>query len=310
MFFVVSGFCIHLSYSKSKDTSWIKFFIRRIFRIYPPYLFALCLFFFVAPWGSIHINERLDQLVTHLSLTHNLFYHTYFGINPSFWSIAVEAQLYLIYPLLFLISRRIGWKKSMFVTLVIELMIRVAKSYFLMREGPELPLFISASPFGYLFCWCLGAYLAENYRNKKQSPILEKVPFLVALFVVLLSTQFLPSSTFSFLGFSLLGAIAVQRYISGKWKTPLPTGSSIKNKIWAHLSFLGTISYSFYLIHQPIIGQTKSLLEKYWKSSIHETPHQSYPFVLLWYPILLLLSWIMYKIIELPAAKFGKKVTR
>ena len=47
IFFVVSGFCIHLSFSKGSDKRWASFANRRLFRIYPPYLFALLIFFFV-----------------------------------------------------------------------------------------------------------------------------------------------------------------------------------------------------------------------------------------------------------------------
>src|ERR1700730_9917341 len=45
IFFVVSGFCIHLSFSR--QPRWASFFWRRFFRIYPPYLAALLLFAFV-----------------------------------------------------------------------------------------------------------------------------------------------------------------------------------------------------------------------------------------------------------------------
>ncbi|MCI0658269.1 MAG: acyltransferase family protein, partial [Acidobacteria bacterium] len=38
IFFVVSGFCIHLSHERSRRKGFKVFFIRRFFRIYPPYL--------------------------------------------------------------------------------------------------------------------------------------------------------------------------------------------------------------------------------------------------------------------------------
>ncbi|MFM8807542.1 MAG: acyltransferase family protein [Chthoniobacterales bacterium] len=46
LFFVISGFCIHLSFLKwqasaSERGFWRPYFVRRFFRIYPPYLFAL-----------------------------------------------------------------------------------------------------------------------------------------------------------------------------------------------------------------------------------------------------------------------------
>src|ERR1700722_16341720 len=39
IFFVVSGFCIHLSFQQGKG--WESFFLRRFFRLYPAYLAAI-----------------------------------------------------------------------------------------------------------------------------------------------------------------------------------------------------------------------------------------------------------------------------
>ena len=49
IFFVVSGFCIHLSYLRGRPGDWRGFFVRRFFRIYPPYLVALAWFAFCFP---------------------------------------------------------------------------------------------------------------------------------------------------------------------------------------------------------------------------------------------------------------------
>jgi len=52
IFFVVSGFCIHLRHQRSKDGDWLSFANRRFFRIYPPYLLAL-LFFSLSRLGAL-----------------------------------------------------------------------------------------------------------------------------------------------------------------------------------------------------------------------------------------------------------------
>jgi peptidoglycan/LPS O-acetylase OafA/YrhL len=44
IFFTVSGFCIHLSYQRSRENGFKRFFTRRFFRIYPPYLLAVLFF--------------------------------------------------------------------------------------------------------------------------------------------------------------------------------------------------------------------------------------------------------------------------
>ena len=98
IFFVVSGFCIHLSFLNCER--WGYFFWKRFWRIYPPYLAALFLFFVMDSAAGQLRDEAEFQLITHALLVHNFWSETHFGINPSFWSIAVEAQLYVIYPIL------------------------------------------------------------------------------------------------------------------------------------------------------------------------------------------------------------------
>ncbi len=103
LFFVLSGYCIHLSflnYLKKKKfelPAFLKFFfIRRIFRIYPAYLLAVAIFFV---WkGIYHQTDWPKHLISHLTFTHNTSVETYGSINGAFWSLAYEWQLYCLYP--------------------------------------------------------------------------------------------------------------------------------------------------------------------------------------------------------------------
>ena len=94
VFFVISGFCIHLNYMRNRVHGWGSYFIRRFFRIYPPYLAAFLIFFFF--WGWWRQEDAPQQFITHVLGIHNLDKGTVFGVNPAFWSIGVEIQLYPI----------------------------------------------------------------------------------------------------------------------------------------------------------------------------------------------------------------------
>src|SRR5687767_12297319 len=64
LFFAISGFCIHLQWAKSQVTNpqpihFEAFWKRRIRRLYPPYLIAICLFLARAPSVS---NRRYTLL--------------------------------------------------------------------------------------------------------------------------------------------------------------------------------------------------------------------------------------------------------
>jgi len=127
IFFVVSGFCIHMSFQK-QGQKWGGFFTRRFFRIYPPYLaaliFSMLLIWAYTPWSAFYSPGFWRQLLTHLFLIHNSGYFTFTAINVPFWSLAVEAQLYLLYPVLLVLVSKLGWRRTMIILAGCELLLR------------------------------------------------------------------------------------------------------------------------------------------------------------------------------------------
>jgi peptidoglycan/LPS O-acetylase OafA/YrhL len=76
----------------------------------------------------------------------------------------------------------------------------------------------------------------------------------------------------------------------------------------SHLIMLGTVSYSFYLIHQPLLLLVTRLKE-------HVILLSNYPFVamvvcLLLYIPILFSSWLMFRFVERPSAWLGKSLSR
>lgn len=127
IFFAVSGFCVHLSYARNPEQGWRVYFLRRFFRIYPPYLIALIVFGLILPALAISLVPAFSwrQFLSHLFLIHNFQRVTLFCINPALWSIAVEVQLYALYPLLLFAVSRLGWQRSIVVLGCIEVSLRL-----------------------------------------------------------------------------------------------------------------------------------------------------------------------------------------
>ena len=104
LFFVISGFCIHLQWAKSRAAGkptiqFGSFWRRRIRRLYPPYLIAFALFMLMAA-STTGINVThffVYDVVMHLLMLHNLDPQTCYSINGVFWTLAIEEQLYLAY---------------------------------------------------------------------------------------------------------------------------------------------------------------------------------------------------------------------
>jgi peptidoglycan/LPS O-acetylase OafA/YrhL len=307
LFFVISGFCIHLSHQQSSDKGWLCFLNRRFFRIYPPYILAVFFFYFLWPWGPPrpHDMSGLVQVLAHVFSVHNFSDGFFYGINPSFWSIAVEIQLYAVYPLLLLMVRRLGWAKALVIAAVFEFSIRAMSSFRGVYFGDDLPRFITASPFAYWLSWSLGAYLAECHLKQRASRLFSFRFDLVAL-LCLLAPFFKPTAPFAFPLFAWLTAIAISRFMTHRWPAPERQGR-ILSACWSHLSFLGLVSYSFYLFHQPIIELTTGALKRI-LVGVHLHPLIKYLICISWYPFVLIFAYAVYRFIEQPSIAWGKAV--
>jgi peptidoglycan/LPS O-acetylase OafA/YrhL len=168
LFFVISGFCIHLQWARSKaagvkpEIRFIPFWKRRIRRLYPPYLIALLLFMLVA---ASTLGIKLTQfffydLGMHLLMAHNLDAKTVYTINGVFWTLAIEEQLYLAYFLLLFIRIRWGWGVTLAVCLLARLgWMGFSHVVWLKTGGFGLPVPEAAA--SHWFTWALGAIGVE-----------------------------------------------------------------------------------------------------------------------------------------------------
>ena len=260
IFFAVSGFCIHLSHGRNREKGWTYFFHRRFFRIYPAYMAAILVFFFLWPWHhySLRSPTSLLSITAHLLGLHNLYLHTKFSINPSMWSIGTEMQLYAVYPLLLLIMGKLGWRSGLFAMLALEVFSKVIGSS-IGEDKQSLQMFaFSNSPFAYWFSWAIGAYVAENVTRKRRESF-KWVDFRWLITINFATFLFAPLAFVSFPLIAFTTAVAIDRFIANRWH---PINFPFDRAVWNHLAWLGVISYSVYLVHQPILAQARYLLDK------------------------------------------------
>src|SRR5437762_5261834 len=114
LFFVISGFCIHLSRARAQaedkpPIGFTTFWKRRLRRLYPPYLIALMLYLVIAGFTTKFevTGSYLWDVVLHILMLHNLDSHTVYSINGVFWTLAIEEQLYLAYFVLLFLRKRL-----------------------------------------------------------------------------------------------------------------------------------------------------------------------------------------------------------
>ena len=304
VFFAVSGFCIHLSYEKSPG--WKPFWIRRIFRIYPPYLVAmLVLGFLELLRGNRGLNsENGIQIFSHLLLVHNLSDFTLYGINGSFWTIALEMQLYLLYPLLRSLVKHCGWSETLIILGVVEIGIRLAEGILFTLYNQHLPVWIFRSPLTYWFSWSLGAYVA-NVLIRGLSPSFSNRVLYGGMAVVVLADLFKPAYELGFPAVAMMTSLVCIRWAQRSQKT---AGSKRPDARWIrHIHQTGVFSYSIYLLHQPILQRMPTLVV------LMVGPATKHPVIALilglvaWVPIYLI-SGLYHRYLELPSISWGRSL--
>lgn len=107
LFFMISGIVLGLPFAQAhladgSRVSLKRYFLRRVRRLEPPYLINLTVLFAIAIASSdiATLLERLPSFAASILYIHNTVYNDWSAINFVAWSLEVEAQFYLIAPLM------------------------------------------------------------------------------------------------------------------------------------------------------------------------------------------------------------------
>lgn len=269
IFFVISGYVITQSLNtKSSQAPKIlieDFYKRRIKRIVPPLLiFIVLTSIFTFLFFKSTTDFSLSGIFSSLGLSNFYFWKTietgYFGnqleFNPftNTWSLGVEEQFYLAYPIIFLFIRKKNINKIFFF-----LMVFCSFSLLLfLTSDNNSSYFLPTHRAWEFISGCLVYFLALKYSAKftKESRIKEEQKLntisLASIFIIFFSLIiFKEFNYFSNLIIVFLTAIIIFNYHS------LPTPIFLCNKF---IIYISKRSYSIYLWHWPIIVFIKSTI--------------------------------------------------
>ncbi|HEU4509868.1 MAG TPA: acyltransferase [Pyrinomonadaceae bacterium] len=308
LFFVISGFCIHLQWAKSKaagtepDIRFGPFWKRRIRRLYPPYVIALLLYLLLTAW-TIGLNPThflFYDIGMHLLMLHNLDPNTCYTINGVFWTLAIEEQLYLAYFLLLFLRIRWGWGLTIAVCLLVRLAWMVFSHVVWLKTGFGIPVPEAAA--AHWFTWALGALGVEVMfglvrlrgwsRNLWLATLLIAGASALSTYLPVIPKDTLVNNASWFLIHPLWGLgffILINRVVLAEhsWlrQARLPSLVSI-------FSTLGIFSYSIYLTHELVIMQS-------WRW-INPARLQVENVLLVTIPSTILFAWVFFWFCEKP----------
>ena len=288
-FFVLSGFLITYLLLKEKEfTQKINlkaFYIRRILRIWPLYYFSVFFGFAIFPYlkelfGGVS-NENANVLLSSVFL--NNFDRMINGLPDSsvlsvLWSVAIEEQFYLIWPLLFLL---VPQKYYSFIFIFI---IEISLLYRISNIGGQIDInslgVISDMAIGGLGAWLISRKNNFHRFIENCHPMINLIPYFSVLLYILFKDQLLSSPLLIvhrrlILGFLFIWIILEQNY---------SLRSYFKIGHFKIVSRLGKYTYGLYCLHTIALLITITTLKHF---NLHT---ESWHFWFLEFPIALTIS--------------------
>ncbi len=323
LFFVISGYIIcktivhkidNLRYSEGGLAVFIKrFFIKRIYRIYPLawivfFLVLACSFCFNQSGNFGNPENTIEAGIAIFTYTFNYYfaYESYHGFTLSpYWSLSVEEQFYLILPFFLIITQTT--KQRILILLGMLLLIT-----FYIRPYAKLEsLFFTQTRCDGLIYGCLIYFLSGQ---KWFSIILANNPGnkYIRIFITICLIMILSSITA--LGFSnniviplacILSSILVS--LAALEKNIIISFSIIQ----VFLDYLGSRSYSLYIVHFPMFSLTQEIMYRFCKFygyKINSSLGIYYTVIAI---VLIAISTeILYRFVEIPFTNRGRRTSK
>jgi exopolysaccharide production protein ExoZ len=250
LFFIVSGYTMMLTFGDKVDLAAARsFYLRRFFRIAPLFWVAIVFYLLVtagrgitnfAP-GGVGIN---DVLLTFFFM-HWTSVTAYNSVVPGGWSIAVEMQFYLLFPLLIYLFRRQGGATLCYALIALASIVgqSVVEPYLIPKLAASLPSSQGFLAEGVFTSWlphqviCFGfGILLYDYIELKNRPALGALFLLVAALMC-------PPLGLEVVLLTVIALAVLMSNVSLSWMT-----------------LLGRHSYAIYLVHFAVVSFIAALV--------------------------------------------------
>jgi peptidoglycan/LPS O-acetylase OafA/YrhL len=288
LFFVISGFILSLPFARwrlkgEKKISLSNYYLRRVFRLEPPYIIALVLLFFAQVW-LLHMYSfsfLWPHLLASVFYLHTAIYHSFSLVLPISWSLEVEVQFYIAAPFLCLVFliRSVLLRRGLLL-----LAIAASAAYW-------YDVWTFHHVFMYLHFFFMGLLLADLYCSRPVPVQASRAGLILGIcslagFVFIPSIHqaagyFLKIICLFFLVYAVLTNLQMKKIFSAR-----------------ALVLIGGMCYSIYLLHFAIISLTGHLI--LWWGGHALNPLLFFPFLLLFALVVLLISALYFLAVERP----------
>lgn len=320
IFFVVSGYLItdllFQEWQQNKRIDVIGFYIRRVKRLYPALVtLVLATTAYITLFARDLLANIRAVIMTNLLYVYNWYqvahhesYFDKFGTQSPFthlWSLSIEGQFYLFWPLIIIILLKFVKKKQpIFDTMIILAFISALLMAILYRTGQD-PSRVYYGTDTRMFSILLGAALAVVWPStalRKDLPtnlrlLLDVIGGGALMLLCLMFMQMTGESALVYRGgmffFSVLSMILVAVIAH--------PGADMNRLLTNRLfTWIGKRSYGIYLYQYPVLV--------FFESKINVADH-SFLYALIEVALILVLSDLSYRFLELPLQHFDYSKT-
>ena len=269
LFFVLSGFCLAYPIVSRPDrpVDWKQYAVNRVRRIVPPYWAAMLLFGGLSLWITRHqVQPFAAQHILGWPGARQVVYSLLLvspSFNSSFWTLPVEWRWYFVLPALIWLWRRIGGAGVLLCLIPISLV-----SIFMPSHLARLNFLVTGLPT-FMPLFGLGIWAASLAAGRGKQPWERQI------------VRYAPAGVLATLLIVLAFAPLNSEAITKKWMLMrlvawgpfcffLVLAATREGRIrrfvsWRPLVWVGTFSYSLYLIHEPFLRAAAALiLPRHW----------------------------------------------
>jgi peptidoglycan/LPS O-acetylase OafA/YrhL len=327
LFLVISGFSLAWPFMNGSGArerySLAGFFQRRVQRIVPPYYASIVLIYLLALGFDFVLRssfaaqvaqhpptfaalESASHLWPHLLLIHNLWPDHVSTINGSYWSLALEFQLYLLFPLLIEAMRRWGVWRVAGGVLALQLAYRwsleaTLPAQLLTQHEFVLPAALPGRMFEFAAGIAAAAAVAEpanpihRLMREYRGAMVAVLGWLgVAFFAS--SSHRLPSSVTDLMWALGFVALIIMTSVRATWLSRWLS--------WRPVAALGLASYSVYLLHQPLIERLGYL------TLLRFRPGTAFFIGLALLPVVVAVCLLLFVAVEKPSLRWIQRGSR
>lgn len=297
VFFVLSGFVIVYGIVRELGRrgtfDWFDFGIRRVARIYPPYLFAVAMVAFLTTLASNGMlisaaGETMQSGAMTLSATMRAITFLFFGtdtitvMDGPIWSLRLEVVLYVITALIACAMISKGLKRGIFAAAILILFF-----VFCWRLSFGLP---SAILFG------SGGVAAIYFDRLKRIPLaLSAIALVAALCLPLIFRSLTGDTDIAALTFQSLLGLPLAAFVAS-----LAATSSRRTSITeSFVTKFGEWSYSLYILHWPLLIVFYSVL--HWRGLMPANGPAKLALVAVVFVVINIVAYLIARVVEQPS---------